>query len=108
MAALSDRQIQRLANAATDRFKGDLNTLESAIGAMYVGKHFGWKVLYLAHDRKTLKKYEQILQISFRDAFDEEGPRSQDSDAFTAAQNVTNFWKAVKGEIPGIRTPKVR
>lgn len=108
MATLSDRKIQKIANEATERFKGDLNTLESAIGAMYVGKYFGWKVLFLAHDRKTIKKYENILDISFRDSFAEESSRSQDLVAFAAAQNISNFWKAVRGEIPGIRTPKIR
>lgn len=28
-----------------------------------VGFHFGWKVLYLVHSKRTIKKYEAMLGI---------------------------------------------
>ena len=63
--------------------------------------------MYLYHDKKTIKKHEEILGIIFRERMPEIGPRAEHSSAFRALKTVTNFWKAVKGEVPGIRTPKV-
>jgi hypothetical protein len=55
-----------------------------------------------------LRKYEKILGISFRDELPEVGKMADKSVAWTAVQKVSNFWKAVKGEISGIRTPELR
>jgi hypothetical protein len=100
--------LEEVASEAVKKFKGNANTLESAIGSMYVAKAYGWKVIYLVHDKKTIRKYEQILNIDFRESFPEEGPQAQRSVAFEAVQKVSNFWKAVKGEIAGIRTPELK
>ncbi len=67
----------------------------------------GWEPLYVIHDKKTLKKYENILGIRFREDFPEADPRAMDSVAYRAVLKVSNFWKAVEGEIPGIRTSKI-
>ena len=80
-------------------FKGQIPTLESAIGAFIVGRRFGWKVLYLVHDKKTIRKYEDILGVRFRDELDPEGDQSHRSLAFRLQEKVSNFWKAVSGEL---------
>ena len=108
MAYLTDKQIQVIAKNTIDKYHGNLPLVESAIGALYAGRVFGWKPMFLIHDKKTLKKYEVILGINFREAYPEVGPRAEDSRAFQLAMGVSNFWKAVKGEIPGIRTPEIR
>ena len=88
-------------------FRGMLPTLEAAIGAYIVGLKMGWKPLLLVHDKKTLQKYEQILGIDFRKEFPEVGDWANKSAAWQLSQKVSNYWKAVKGEIPGIRTPEI-
>lgn len=107
MSRTKKTNLHDIAESALLRFKGDIHLLESAIGSLYVGKQYGWKVIYLIHDKKTIRKYEDVLKINFRQDMPEIGPRADHSVAFRALQNVTNFWKAVKGEIPGIRTPEV-
>lgn len=82
-----------------EEFKGQIPTLESAIGAYLVGRRFGWKVLYLVHDKKTIRKYEEILGFRFRDELEPESDQSHRSLAFRLQQRVSNFWKAVSGEI---------
>lgn len=89
----------------TQDFKGQINELEQAIGMWLVGRQFGWKVMYLVHDRKTIAKYEKILGIEFRNEVPDVGRFAHKSVAWVAAKKVSNFWKAVKGEIPGIRSP---
>lgn len=102
-----DAAIERIIRDAIPPFKGIMTELETAIGALYVGQHVGWKPLLLIHDKKTLRKYEMILGISFREHMPEIGPHAHKSVAWKAVQKVSNFWKAVKGEIKGVRTQEV-
>ena len=84
----------------TETFPGDIVDLERAIGAYYVGRRLGWRIMYVVHDKKTLRKYEEILGIEFRAEFEEYEDQATRTVAYKAIQLVTNFWKAVKGEIP--------
>jgi len=79
-------------------FHGQLDELESALGMYMLGRHLGWKVLYIIHSKKTVAKYEAILGISVRDEFAPETDDSHRSLGFKAVQKLTNFWKAVSGE----------
>lgn len=88
-------------------YKGDIARLESAIGAYLVGRQFGWKILLLAHDRKTIANYGVILDLDFRELPDE-GDLAYKSIAWTAVQRVSSFWKAVKGQYIGLKSTIVK
>jgi hypothetical protein len=75
-----------------------LDELESALGMYMIGFHFGWKVLYVIHSKKTIRKYEEILGIAVRDVFDEYGPDAERTNAYKISQAVSSFWKLVSGE----------
>jgi hypothetical protein len=105
---MNQKQEREMINKAIEGYRGPGQTLETAIGAYFVGKRIGWKPMVLIHDKKTLRKYEEILDISFRDELPEIGDRADKSIAWVAVQKVDNFWKAVKGEITGIRSPQMR
>lgn len=81
------------------RFRGDFSELEAAIGMYMVGRLVGWKVLVLLHNKRTIKKYEDILEIKVREAFPEEGPFVDKSVAYELVKKLGSFWKAVSGEI---------
>lgn len=83
---------------AIHNFHGTIDELESAIGLFVLGRHMGWKVLYIVHSKKTVKKYEEILGISVREEFPEEGPEASRSMGYTIAKTFSNFWKVVSGE----------
>ena len=106
-SSMNDKQLLAAIDQAIENFKGDSSILMSAIGACYFGRRVGWKPLLLMHDKRTLAKYEKILGLNFRELMPEEGELAEKSLAWRASKNVTNFWKAVKGEIPGIRSPEV-
>jgi len=82
-------------------YKGDITILERAIGAYFIGRRVGWKVMYVLHDVKTLRKYEKILGVNFREEFEEYEDLSTRTRAYQAIQLISNFWKAIKGETPG-------
>lgn len=79
-------------------FQGILDELEGALGMYMIGRHFGWKVLYIIHSKRTVAKYEAILKINVREEFPETTPDSERSFGFQALQAITNFWKVVSGE----------
>lgn len=79
-------------------FHGALDELEGALGMYMLGRHFGWKVLYIVHSKKTVRKYEQILGIDVRTEFEAETPDSVRSNGYRLAQAFSNFWKVVSGE----------
>ena len=69
-----------------------------------MGARLGWRPLFLIHSPKSIKKYEGILDVAFRDVMLEVGPKAKDSIAWKLAQKVSNFWKLVKGETSNVRT----
>jgi len=75
-----------------------IDELESALGMYLLGFHFGWKVLYLIHSKRTIKKYEALLNIKITEVFPEFGPQADRTNAFTIIQTVSNFWKLVSGD----------
>jgi len=103
----TDAEIIAHLDAITKDFKGSMNDLEAAIGYYMVARHFGWKPLLLIHDKQTMKKYEKILKLEFRDEIPDVGEFAYKSVAWVAVQKISSFWKAVKGEVQGIRTKQI-
>lgn len=102
LAPLTQEQVWELyeiERKALARFKGQLDEFEAAVGMLHLGHHFGWKPLVLIHNKRTLKKYEDILGINIRELFPEEGPSAERSLGYTIAKKLGNFWKAVSGAI---------
>lgn len=83
---------------AIEKFTGGADQLEAALGMYMLGRHVGWKVLYLIHTKATIAKYEAILGIKVREEFEPETADAQRSMAFKAASALSNFWKIVSGD----------
>ena len=107
MSNFTDIELIEFMDKVVIEFKGDITQMESAIGMFMMARHYGWKVALLIHDRQTIKKYEKILGISLRDTVPDVGQYAHKSAAWLAAQKIGSFWKAVKGEIAGIKSPLV-
>lgn len=90
-----------------ETFAGDITDLERAIGVYFVGRRIGWKILYIIHDKKTLRKYENILGIEFKKEFTEFEDQGKRSNIYRVLKTVSNFWKAVSGAVSIDRTPTI-
>lgn len=102
IAKLNDEQVQQISDIqenAIAAFTGQLDELESALGMLTMGHHFGWKVLYMIHSKKTIRKYEDILGVKIRDIFPEKGPSSYRSFGLNFAEQIGNFWKVAGGDV---------
>lgn len=93
-------ELVRIAQVASHKFAGQIDELQKAIGMLMTGDLFGWRVLVLVHNKRTIRKYEEILGIEVKEFFPEEGPYTHRSIGYSVATKVGNFWKAVSGDIP--------
>lgn len=91
--------LEKVEREAIANFKGQLPDLEAALGVLRIGGHLGWRPLVLIHNKRTIRKYEEILNINIREFFPEEGPSWDRSYGYVIAKKIGNFWKAVSGEI---------
>jgi hypothetical protein len=107
ITAEESKELIDLINTATLKFRGNLNHLHMAIGILLVGRELGWKPLLLIHDKKTLRRCEDILGVEFRKVLKKEGQNADKSVAWQLSKTVSSFWKAVRGEIKGIRNSKI-
>lgn len=98
--------LDNIAKSAAFEFKGHLPSLETAIGAMYGGQIYGWKVLRIIHGSNAYAKYEKILGIKFKDVCPERGVLAERSVGLRIADAAGGFWKVATGKVPG-RTPDV-
>jgi hypothetical protein len=98
-SAEATEMVARINDLATS-FVGQIDELENAIGMLFIGRLFGWKVLALVHNKRTIRKYEEILGINVRKEFPEVGPLASKSVGFEFVEKVGQFWKGVSGDIP--------
>jgi hypothetical protein len=94
-----EAELIRVEREAMASFIGQLDELEAALGMLRMGDYFGWRVLVLIHNKRTIRKYEDILHINIREFFPAEGPGAERSLGYKLAKQLGNFWKAVSGEI---------
>ncbi|WP_300338725.1 hypothetical protein [Accumulibacter sp.] len=102
LAAFNVERIEELhakEREAIASFTGQFDELEAALGMLHLGDHLGWKPLVLIHNKRTIRKYEEILGIDIREFFPPEGPSADRSLGYRIAKKLGNFWKAVSGEI---------
>jgi hypothetical protein len=91
--------LQDIVEKATRNFNGQFDELENALGMLMIGRLVGWKLLVFIHNKRTIRKYEEILGINVREAFPEEGPLAVKSPAYAVVKDLGNFWKAVSGSV---------
>lgn len=95
---MTNEEKLRIVDSAAANFRGQFADLEKAVGMLMLGDAYGWRVLTLAHERRTLRKYEDILGITVRECFEERGPLAKKSIGLKLTDQLGNFWKVVKGE----------
>ena len=92
-------ELEKIEARAIVNFKGSFNDLESALGMLRLGHHFGWKVILPVHSKATVRKYEEILGIKIRELFEPDAGSSYRSKGFELSLAIGNFWKIVSGAI---------
>lgn len=105
---LSDADLLEHIDRAIAAYRGDVTELSNGIGVLILGRKLGWRPTFLLHSPKTIRRYEEHLGLKFQEVLPEGGPKRHRLVSWLLAHKVSNFWKAVKGEIPDLRTPDWR
>ncbi len=99
LSAVESAALTKRVDEIVRDFRGQVDELESALGMLMIGRLFGWKVLVLIHNKRTIRKYEEILGINVREVFPEEGPLAHKSAAYELVKRLGQYWKAVSGDV---------
>jgi hypothetical protein len=84
---------------AWENFQGQVEVFESAVGALLVGRLGGYDVLRVLHSWRTLKNYEEILDIKFKDVLPARTADSRRVNGIRYAEKFEQFWKAIAGGV---------
>lgn len=86
---------------AFTNYSGDFTVFESAMGALLLGVMIGWRPLFIIHSPKTIKRYEKILNIEFKQILQETvDPLSSRSRGYQVVAAFDKFWPAATGNVP--------
>jgi len=91
-------ELNQIELEAITNFQGHLPELIAALGMLKMGDHFGWRVLLILHNKRTIRKYENILSINVREFFPEEGPSCKRSVGYCWTKKLGGYWKIVSGD----------
>ena len=93
-----EAELTGIEREAFANFHGVFDDLELALGVLRTGDYLGWRPLVLIHNKRTIRKIEDILGINIREFFPPEGASADRSLGYKIAKQLTNFWKAVSGD----------
>lgn len=84
---------------AVKNYSGMSDQLAAALGALALGEYLGWRGLLFVHDRRTLKRYEEILGLEFKEVLPEKTDYTERLLGYRIADKIGKFWAVVKGEV---------
>jgi hypothetical protein len=79
-------------------YNGTADNLMSAVGAYYVGRHMGWRVIRLICSKANYARHQRILGLDFKNELPERGKYAHKSVGLNLCDKFDKFWKVVKGE----------
>lgn len=98
---MTQGEMLRVADEAVERYTGDVSVLETAIGALMVGRRVGWRPLLLMHSTATIARYQEILGLKFREVLPEVGPLANKSLGWRMLGRLKDYWRVVARRLPG-------
>jgi hypothetical protein len=81
------------------KFEGPTGDFESAVGALLVGRLVGLDGLKVLHNWRTLRKYEGLLGISFKEVLRARTDDTRRINGIRYAERFDQFWKAIAGGV---------
>ena len=104
---LSDAEMLRIMQVAWKKYEGDVAVIESAFGALVIGRFLGWQALRLLHPR-AYKTYEAILGVRFRDVMPDRGPDAECFKGYELVDAIGRYWGVVAGGLVPSREAGVK
>jgi hypothetical protein len=78
-------------------YRGNGQELENALGALCLGKMYGWKVIRVMHAPASYAKYQDILDVRFNEWCEETTSLTHRHRGYQLAQKAKSFWQLMRG-----------
>jgi hypothetical protein len=78
-------------------YEGDAESLSGAIGALMIGRSYGWRVLRIVIAGSSYTKYQRILGLEFKSVLPAVTEMSKRSRGYVIVTRLKNFWDVVRG-----------
>jgi len=98
MAIMTQQELDDYIFNLSIEYHGDLTLLADAIGALNLGKIYGWKVLRIIYSPLTYRKYQKALGLEFNNVLPETTDYSHRSYGFKLVNGINKYWQAVGGQ----------
>lgn len=108
MEQMTSEQFVALIDSVIENYHGDSDVLFSSIGALMVGRKYGWRVLMIVSSSASYAKYQKILGVQFKQILPEATPLSERSLGYRIVKKLNNFWDVVRGSYSIDRNEKRR
>lgn len=82
---------------ACAEYTGPSTRLSGAIGALVMGRMFGWRALRMMHNPATIRLYESVLGVDFKKDCPAETTLSKRSKGYRAWKDTGAYWDVVMG-----------
>lgn len=97
---MTDNELLEHVNLIAKEYKGDSHALFMAIGALFVGRLYGWKVIRVFLATSSYARSQKILGLDFKEVMDAETPLSDRAFAYKTIKSLKSFWAIVRGQSP--------
>lgn len=95
---MTDKELFEYLDIVSKEFKGDMGHLSGAIGAVYIGRLYGWRVLRIITAHPVYTRHQRVLGLDFKDVLPETTDLSERSLGYKMAKGLNKFWEIVKGQ----------
>jgi len=92
---MTDKELDDYIYNLKTTFRGDLTDLAAALGALDLGRTYGWKVLRIIYSPVAYRKYQKILNLEFKEVLSDETDFSMRSAGYKLVDSVSKYWDIV-------------
>lgn len=86
---------QRISLPSKETGVASFDTVEGAIGAVFVGQYYGLRILRILHSGETLRGYERFLGAPLEELVPQHGPMIDRSLAWRIVTTTRQYWDLV-------------
>ncbi len=97
---MTDAELLEHLDKVSADFSGDLTQLSGAIGAVWFGRFYGWRVLRIITTSKVYTRHQKILGLDFKDVMEATTKYSNKSVGYNFVIEAGKFWETVRGTYP--------
>lgn len=94
---MTDEEVIAHLDKVAQEFRGDFIELSSAIGAFWLGRVYGWRVLRIVTSSRIYTRHQRILGLDFKKELLRETAYSHKSVGYKIVTDLGRFWDVVKG-----------